>query len=178
MQTATEVNAKDRLSERTRAKKINYWKAALRPLVFTAMQIDRDLYDSGVELTDLPNLNFPTRSTTSPLELAQSLSALSAARAISTREMVKQQHPDWTEKEVDEEVAAIAEETAAADAAPIEPDDEFDAGEADGVDPNAEDDPADPSPTTRSRRQTRAREPRTTRPRRRPPDPRVRHRAG
>lgn len=144
VQTATEVNAKDRLSERTRAKKINYWKAALRPLAFTAMQIDNDLFGTGIELDELPNLNFPTRSTTSPLELAQSLSALSAARAISTRQMVVQQHPDWTEKEIDEEVAAIAEESAAADAAPIEPDDEFDEGEADGVDPNAEDDPADP----------------------------------
>jgi A118 family predicted phage portal protein len=128
--TATEVNSKDKLSERTRNKKISYWKAGLRPLVHTAMQIDNDMFGSGVELDELPDLNFPTRSAQSPVELASALSQLATARAISTQQMVIEQHPDWSKEEIATEVGLIQKQMAAEMAPPGEPDD-----------PNAQDDP-------------------------------------
>jgi A118 family predicted phage portal protein len=121
VQTATEVNAKDKLSERTRAKKINYWKAGLRPLIFTAMQIDNDLFGSGVELEELPDLNFPTRSTQSPAELANALASLRAAQVISTQQAVIEQHPDWSKEEIAAEVSLIQKQITAEMTPPGEP---------------------------------------------------------
>ena len=122
VQTATEVNSKDKLSERTRNKKINYWKAGLKPLAFTAMQIDNDIFNTGVELDELPDMNFPTRSTQSPVELANALNQLRAAQAISTQQAVIEQHPDWSKEEVNAEVKLIQEQIQAELTPPAEPD--------------------------------------------------------
>jgi A118 family predicted phage portal protein len=122
--TATEVNSRDKLSERTRDKKINYWKMGLRPLAMTAMEIDADMFGSGIQLSEIPDLRFPTRSTQSPAELAQSLSALHTARAISIYQMVVERNPDWDAEDITAEVKRIADEDAAEFGAPVEPDEQ------------------------------------------------------
>ncbi|WP_052071028.1 phage portal protein [Rhodococcoides fascians] len=110
--TATEVNSKDRLSERTRDKKINYWKSGLRPLAKVAMDIDAEQFGTGITLSEIPEIRFPTRSTQSPAEMSGSISALASANAISTVQMVKEQHPNWTQPEIDAEVELIKSEFA------------------------------------------------------------------
>lgn len=111
VQTATEVNSKDRLSERTRNKKIAYWKSTLRPLISAALQIDDDLFKTGVSLgEELPDLTFPTRSSTSTLELAQSISALRAANSMSITQSIIEQHPNWSKDEIEAERQAIEEQ--------------------------------------------------------------------
>ncbi|MBF6332385.1 phage portal protein [Nocardia transvalensis] len=112
--TATEVNAREKLSEKTRSKKISYWKSALRPLAATAMRIDAAVFGTGITLSDDPELKFPTRSAQSPTEMAATLAALASAHAMSTRQMVLEQHPDWSTEEIDAEVARIANDRAAA----------------------------------------------------------------
>jgi hypothetical protein len=112
--TATEVNSKDKLSERTREKKINYWKNGLRPIAGTALEIDALLFKTGASLGEMPELRFPTRSTQSPTELATTLSALRSADVISIRQAVIEQHPDWSPQELDAEVQDIKDEQAAA----------------------------------------------------------------
>jgi A118 family predicted phage portal protein len=116
--TATEVNSRDSLSERTRAKKMSLWRGGLGPLARTAMCIDADVFGSGATLSDIPDINFPPRSMQPPLEMAQTIAALMAAQAISTEQAVAERHPEWTDGEVQEEVdrirADIAESTQSA----------------------------------------------------------------
>lgn len=111
--TATEINSRDNLSERTRTKKINYWKAALTPLIETAMQLDAKVFQTGVRFTEPPLIQFPTRTMQAPAEMAQTLAALRAARVISLKQSVIKQNPNWSDTEVDEEVEAIEKEFAA-----------------------------------------------------------------
>ncbi|WP_327139320.1 phage portal protein [Nocardia sp. NBC_01327] len=126
--TATEINSRDNLSERTRNKKVNYWKAALGPLTQTAMELDAMVFQTGVVLTQAPHIQFPTRTMQAPAELAQTLAALRAARVISLKQSVIKQNPNWSDQEIDDEIAAIEKEFAAQpvvddpDEPPAEPD--------------------------------------------------------
>ncbi|MFJ4653866.1 phage portal protein [Nocardia sp. NPDC088792] len=110
--TATEINSRDNLSERTRTKKINYWKASLGPLAQTAMELDAKVFETGVVLSEPPVIQFPTRTMQAPAEMAQTLAALRAARVISLKQSVIKQNPNWSDQEVDDEVAAIEKEFA------------------------------------------------------------------
>jgi A118 family predicted phage portal protein len=113
--TATEINSRDNLSERTRTKKINYWKAALGPLAQTAMELDAHVFSTGVVLTEPPIIQFPTRTMQAPGEMAQTLTALRAARVISLKQSIIERKPNWSDAEVDGEVAAIEAEFGAQD---------------------------------------------------------------
>lgn len=106
-QTATEVNSRDRLSERTRDRKINYNKAALRPFVRTGIELDAQLFNTGVGLKELPEIRFPIRPQQSPVEMSQTLSALYAVNAISLEQVVRQQHPNWSSDDVNDEIERI-----------------------------------------------------------------------
>lgn len=105
--TATEVNSRENLSERTRKKKIALWKEALAPFATTAMELDAMVFETGIEMTESPNIRFPVRSTVDPVTQAGVIASLSAAGAISTEQMVKERNPNWKQEEVDEEVARI-----------------------------------------------------------------------
>jgi len=105
--TATEINSRDSLSDRTRAKKMSLWRAGLGSLTRTAMCIDTNVFGSGAALTEIPDINFPPRSMQPPLEMAQTIAALMAAQAISTEQAVAERHPEWTDGEVNEEVERI-----------------------------------------------------------------------
>lgn len=105
--TATEVNSRDRLSERTRDKKINYYKAGLRPFARAGFELDNIQFGTGLELKDLPEIRFPIRPQQSPVELAQTLGTLSAANGVSVEQMVRQQHPNWSSDDVNDEVDRI-----------------------------------------------------------------------
>lgn len=139
--TATEVNARENLSQITRMKKINLWKAGLGPLAMTAMQIDADLFDTGAALTEPPVIKFPTRSMQSPSDLATTLSALAAAQAISTVQMVTELHPDWSQQDIDDEVARIREEASAAAKVTIDNPNDPNGGHSPFPQLNVQDDP-------------------------------------
>ncbi|MFI6168832.1 phage portal protein [Nocardia sp. NPDC051052] len=117
--TATEVQSRDKLSERTRARKISLWRAALRRLAHTALQIDANMFKTGVQLSELPEMKFPTRSSVTPSEIANTIAALAGAQAISTYQMVVEQHPDWSTEEVNAEVKRIISERKATAAASL-----------------------------------------------------------
>lgn len=112
--TATEVNSRDSLSDRTRAKKMSLWRSGLGSLARTAMTIDSQVFKSGAQITELPDINFPPRSMQPPLEMAQTIAALMAAQAISTEQAVAERHPEWTATAVQEEVTRIRGDIAAA----------------------------------------------------------------
>lgn len=107
--TATEVEARERRTLLTRAKKLNYWRPGCSDIVYTLMCLSKSVF--GAKITPLrPDVTFPDAVLPSTSELAQTVVSLEAAQAASMETRVSMVHPDWTEDKVAEEVAAIKDE--------------------------------------------------------------------
>jgi A118 family predicted phage portal protein len=110
-QTATEVDDRNKASERTRDKKILYDKAAISRQASVALELDGKLFTGkGGGLFEQPVVTFPDVSQEDPEKLARTLSLLEAAGAISTYSKVKRANPDWDDTLIKKEVAKIREE--------------------------------------------------------------------
>lgn len=110
-ETATQVKSKQQLSERTRDKKIRYWKAALSELAVTMLQVDAHVFSRALAAIDgLPEVRFPEQTQQDLSEMAGTIEALDRANAISTVLKVRMAHPDWDADKVDEEVARIKDD--------------------------------------------------------------------
>lgn len=115
IRTATEIQADERLSERTRDKKSNYWKT-LSPFFLTWMQLDALLYD-GIVPEDEPEFRFPAESQVDLEKMARTTSLMRSADAISVETSVRMHHPDWDGDTVNTEVGRIYREKGYAAAA-------------------------------------------------------------
>jgi hypothetical protein len=104
--TATEVKARERMSERTRDKKSRYWAAALAPFIRTLINVDAVVF-GGQQVDDLPEIKFQETTQKDPLDLAQTANQLRSAMAASTETLVRMQHPNWDRDTVNEEVERI-----------------------------------------------------------------------
>jgi len=112
--TATEVSARKDKSNLTRAKKILLWQAEASELAFTAMLLDAKVNGgSDFGITKAPEMKFPVRADQDPVQLSTAISNLRLAKAISTPESVRMFHPNWSNDEVDDEVALIEKEAKA-----------------------------------------------------------------
>ena len=120
-ETATQVKSKERLSDRTRDKKIRYWKAELTSLVQALLEVDAFVFGPNGYDGARPEVRFTEKSQQDVFELAQTVQLLSNAQAISTEMKVRTVHPDWDKLKVDEEVARIVEENAQADPFTVRP---------------------------------------------------------
>lgn len=109
-ETATQVKSKQQLSERTRDKKIRYWKANLTPLIKTLLEVDKVIFGDNKYDGATPEVRFTEKSQQDVLELAETIQYLSNAQAISTELKVRMMHPDWDKIKVDEEVKRIRED--------------------------------------------------------------------
>lgn len=108
-QTATEVAAKERKSMTTREKKSRYWTPALRRLLTTLLEVDKAKF-KGAGPMETITVEFPPSVQPTPLELAQTATALKAAQAASAETRVKMVHPDWNDTQVQAEVEKILAE--------------------------------------------------------------------
>ncbi|MDF2916783.1 MAG: phage portal protein [Microbacterium sp.] len=107
-QTATEVDDRNKASERTRDKKILYDKAAIARQASVALELDGIVFrGKGGGRFDQPTVVFPDVSQEDPEKLARTLSLLDAAGAVSTWTKVKRTNPDWEDGDVKKEVAKI-----------------------------------------------------------------------
>lgn len=109
--TATEVKARERMSERTRDKKTRYWAASLGPFVRTLLEVDNAVFRTGATATELPEVKFQETVQKDPLELAQTSRELRSAEAASTETLVRMLHPNWDGDTVDAEVKRIHKES-------------------------------------------------------------------
>ena len=101
--TATEVRALRERSLTTREKKTRWWTNSIEDLIdYIAL-----LTGMGDAKTQIA---FPEAVAPSQLELAQVAQALYAAKAGSTEQRVRVIHPDWEDKEVDDEVQKIEDD--------------------------------------------------------------------
>lgn len=108
LRTATEIKADERLSERTRDKKANYWKT-LSPFFLTWMQIDAALY-GGDSPKEEPEFRFPAEAQADQESMARTNQMLYAAQSASIETRVRMQHPEWDGETVNTEVGRIKEE--------------------------------------------------------------------
>jgi A118 family predicted phage portal protein len=116
-QTATEVQDRDKASERTRDKKILYDKQALARQSSVALELDGLLFPGkGGGRFDEPDVMFADAAQQDPEKRARVVQMLDAARAASTKRRVELANPDWDDEQVKTEVDLIlAEEPKVAD---------------------------------------------------------------
>ncbi|WP_030149420.1 hypothetical protein [Mycetocola saprophilus] len=119
VKTATEVQDREKSSERTRDKKALYDKAAISEQASVALEIDGLVFPGkGGGRFDLPSVSFPAVSQSDPLRDAQVIGLLDGARAITVDTKVRTAHPDWDDARVRKEVDGIlADSQPAADPA-------------------------------------------------------------
>lgn len=121
--TATEYSGRNRRSFSTRSKKALYWKTALEHLiealirVFNAEFAGLDGNRPAIPEEWPVTVEFPPAAHPDIKYLAETANTLKQAMAASTRVRVQLVHPDWTDMEVDEEVARIEDEGEAIDPA-------------------------------------------------------------
>ena len=111
--TATEVQSRDDRSSRTRERKLRAWRPALREILTKLVATQVVVFGDPL-VPERPSVVFPDGVRESPLQIAQTSSVLRTAEAASTRTLVALNHPDWTDTQVDQEVALIAGERGAA----------------------------------------------------------------
>ena len=123
--TATEVEDRDKASERTRDKKILFDRVAIGRAASVALEIDGLVFPGkGGGRFDQPTVVFPAASQEDPEKLARTLALLDGARSISLEQKVRRANPDWEDDQVTAEVAKIQAENRAPDPAAFDGDDE------------------------------------------------------
>ncbi|WEB44024.1 phage portal protein [Streptomyces yunnanensis] len=108
--TATEVTARERRSMTTRDKKSRYWAPALADMLHVMLRLDRALYTPALT-PERPVIVYGDSVSEDPQTVAQTLSLLQQAQAVSTDTKVRLLHPDWDDDTVRAEVDRILAET-------------------------------------------------------------------
>jgi A118 family predicted phage portal protein len=109
--TATEVKARQTRSLTTRARKALYWTPQTASITFAWLQLCASMFGvRGLDLSEPPTVEFPDGITESQGEIASALQLFTAADAMSTEVKVRAIHPEWDDKQVAAEVAAIHSE--------------------------------------------------------------------
>jgi hypothetical protein len=108
--TATEIEARERRSLMTRARKIRIWRPALEAYIGKLLAVDRDFF--GHPSRGEVHVEFSDGVQESQLRLAQTVQALYASESASVEERVSILHPDWDETQINDEVAKIKTEFA------------------------------------------------------------------
>lgn len=121
MKTATEVTSDERRSFITRGRQIGYWRPALAERALPAL-LAVDAYAFGRPLTAMPEVHveFADSVQEDPLTVANTVKILHDASAASVDTMVRMVNPEWSEPEVQAEVARIKDGAAPAIAAPFD----------------------------------------------------------
>lgn len=112
-ESGTALNVRERKSFSTTNKKEAYWEAGLKKLI-NAMCIIKQTYLGGTFTCDLDvNIAFADGISNNLSEVSNSVKTLSDAKAISTDTKVRMVHPEWTDKQVEEEVERIMNDDSA-----------------------------------------------------------------
>ncbi|MEU2393981.1 phage portal protein [Streptomyces sp. NPDC007369] len=108
--TATEVKARERRSMTTRKKKVRYWTPGIAEILHVLLLIDRQLFGSRI-VPARPRVTVGAAVSEDPASVAQTLSLLAQAQAVSVETRVRILHPDWDDADVLAEAERILVET-------------------------------------------------------------------
>lgn len=112
--TATEAQAREKLTMLTRASKILYTRPQLRRLFAALMDVNHAAFNGPDRGEAIPDIEFPPAATDAPNVVAQTLNLLASSESASIGTRVQMLHPGWTDPQIEEEVAKIQQETSAA----------------------------------------------------------------
>lgn len=105
--TATEVQARERLTMLTRGSKILYWRPQLANLCAALIDVNHFVFNGPDRGDMIPDVEFPPAATDSPNTVAQTLNLLNDAESTSVATRVRMLHPDWNMGEINTEVEQI-----------------------------------------------------------------------
>ena len=107
-QSGTALHIREKKSYDTRGKKQTYWKSPLEAIMSAMIHLDSALWpDKGSDVDDTVKVRFADSAANDLSSLAQTVAMMSGANAISTEIMVEMLHPDWTQRQIAEEVTRI-----------------------------------------------------------------------
>ena len=107
-QSGTALHIREKKSYDTRGKKQTYWKSPLEAIMSAMIHLDNALWpDKGSDADDMVRVRFADSAANDLSSLAQTVAMMAGANSISTEIMVEMLHPDWTQKQIAEEVARI-----------------------------------------------------------------------
>lgn len=111
-QSGTALHIREKKSYNTRGKKMSYWRAPLEAIMTAMIHLDAVLFpDEGSDMDDTVKVSFPDSMSNDLSTVSAALQMINAAAAVSTEIKVAMLHPDWTKKQVAEEVERIKTET-------------------------------------------------------------------
>lgn len=108
--TATEAQAREKLTMLTRSAKILYWRPQLRALYAALLDVNHTVFHGPDRMQALPDVEFPDAASDAPNIVAQTLNLLNQAESASIQTRVGMLHPDWTDEQVTEEVMQIKQD--------------------------------------------------------------------
>lgn len=108
-ESGTALRIRDRKSILTRDKKAEYWRPAIKELLFQMQQLDKAINNKIYDTVDVV-VEIEDSIVIDSMEQSETLRNLDQARSISTEMKVRTLHPDWDNKKVEEEVKRILDE--------------------------------------------------------------------
>lgn len=109
--SGTALSIRERRSYATKNKKMLYWQTPLEQILTTAIRVDSVLYPySGSISTDHVSVAFSDSMSADQSTIAATIEMLERAKSSSVLTRVRMQHPDWSEKQVSDEVEKIKDE--------------------------------------------------------------------
>ncbi|MBR3503805.1 MAG: phage portal protein [Clostridia bacterium] len=110
-QSGTALRIREKKSYNTRGKKIAYWRAGLEKIMTSMIHLDAALYPrAGSDAKHDVKVHFADNMANDLSTTSSAVNLLHSAVAASTEVKVAMLHPDWSKKQVAEEVAKIMRE--------------------------------------------------------------------
>lgn len=114
-QSGTALHIREKKSYDTRGKKQTYWKAPLEQIMTAMIHLDNALWpDKGSDADDQVKVKFADGAANDITTMAGAVQMLVASSAISMKTRLQMIHPDWTQKQLADEIQRIQQETAQA----------------------------------------------------------------
>lgn len=110
-QSGTALKIRENKSFKTTGKKQAYWTMALEQIMTSMVHLDAALYPgAGSDADDEVKVQFSESMSSDISTVASALKMMNDAVAASTEVKVSLLHPDWTKKQIAEEIARIQDE--------------------------------------------------------------------
>ena len=107
-QSGTALHIREKKSYNTRGKKQTYWKSPLEAIMTAMVHLDAVLFPGkGSDRDDQVKVRFADSMSNDISTMSSALQMLNSAAAISTQMKIEMLHPDWTKKQIDEEVTRV-----------------------------------------------------------------------
>ena len=108
-ESGTARRMRERKCFSTTGKKERYIRQPFSEMMEILLFLDKTVFGRPTPVLQ-PRMNFSDAAGEGPREMAETAGILAGAQAASTQTLVTMVHPDWSEEEIDAEVARILEE--------------------------------------------------------------------